>query len=398
VGQLWRFVSHTSRFRRLRGHRVLLRYAPGLQDTVDLPAYMRGCEQALQDLTHRFGLRLRRRLVVFLFAGSGPMSQVFRSRLAGWALPGGDAIGVAAGVPVASLNERTRHELAHLFAGYWGRRYLALKDEGLATWLEGGIDGKPVDFLATVSVLAGPCFPLVCLLDGWHFDPAPYPYNYAVAGSFTGHLVRRFGWEAYRNFYLRADAHHFEAAFLGAFGQSLPRAERQWRDELLAGRRAFEPDVSRVLSEHSIESAYNSWQLYRCLQESECLCRSGPCATRVLQIAASAHALLGHYDRAIALMEQLLERTPDHPAICPTELWTQAGCLYDLLAQRDQAVAAYRKALAEPDSWNPYSGSTHALARRCLQKPFTEEHVTVRLRSLISPQPSAFVFACGARR
>ena len=56
--------------------------------------------------------------------------------------------------------------------------------------------------------------------------------HYALAASFTGFLLRRFGWNAYRNLY-RSSGVAFKAAFKTELGISFSNAEREWRQELL---------------------------------------------------------------------------------------------------------------------------------------------------------------------
>jgi hypothetical protein len=55
-------------------------------------------------------------------------------------------------------------------------------------------------------------------------------------GSFTGFLIRRFGWDAYRRFYRAAlPNERFDYTFRSHFGLDLEEAEVQWRGELLEG-------------------------------------------------------------------------------------------------------------------------------------------------------------------
>ena len=45
---------------------------------------------------------------------------------------------------------------------------------------------------------------------------------------------------------------------------------------------------------------------------------------------------------------------------------------YDLMNERAQAKRSYEQALLRPDCWDETDGSTHALARRHLRRPFCE--------------------------
>jgi tetratricopeptide (TPR) repeat protein len=89
---------------------------------------------------------------------------------------------------------------------------------------------------------------------------------------------------------------------------------------------------------------------------------------------------VGNYLRALELLQVLSER--DEATLRPyrANLWLQIGCLYDLLGEREKAITAYHQALKEPDYWDEEYGSTHALARRFLQQPFTEQQVRERWR------------------
>ena len=56
---------------------------------------------------------------------------------------------------------------------------------------------------------------------------------YCVAGSFTGFLVRSYGWPAYSRFYRRANRWNFHRAFKKSFGTTLPQAEERWWVEVV---------------------------------------------------------------------------------------------------------------------------------------------------------------------
>jgi hypothetical protein len=57
---------------------------------------------------------------------------------------------------------------------------------------------------------------------------------YLLAGSFTGFLIRHYGWESYRRFYCLANEHAFRATFRKCFDMSLQTAEYRWRHEAVA--------------------------------------------------------------------------------------------------------------------------------------------------------------------
>jgi len=110
------------------------------------------------------------------------------------------------------------------------------------------------------------------------------------------------------------------------------------------------------------------------------LLQSGEDYWRTVWVAAASHALVGNYQRALELMLQLTERDDEDIRPYKVNLWRQLGNLYDLLGQRDNAIAAYQKALELPDWWDEIEGSTHAQARQYLKRPFTEKELHERMR------------------
>jgi hypothetical protein len=237
--QMVRFLMATWNFRVRASDHVTLRYAPELEDQLDLRHYLELSDELLVEFGRNFGFPLKRRLVVYFFAKHASIRRVFGFSFAGFALVGGDAIGLCAdGTVFASLDETIRHELAHLFSARWGGPGLPFKSEGLATWLMSSIKGKPIDLCAREVLLTERDVPLRRLAaSSWSYSAS----SYSVAGSFTGHLIRRFGWDHYRDFYQRADRKNFAIVFARVFGLVLGEAERQWRDELLTQSHAAPP-------------------------------------------------------------------------------------------------------------------------------------------------------------
>jgi tetratricopeptide (TPR) repeat protein len=384
-GYLWhclRFGRAVRGFRLLAGKEVLLRYPSNLEEKGDLALLLQKCEESLLEFKERFGFSLKRDLVVFLFPTPAHLSRLFKMRAGGSALIGGDAIILTWVFRRDRFQEESiRHELAHLFSHYWGRLNPPLKGEGLATWLQGSLNGKPVDMQALAVLLTDRVGYF-----SWILDPAVYYrthlYGYTLAGSFTGFLIRRFGWDSYRTFFERSNARNFTVIFQKIFGLSLVTAERQWRDELLSQRQSFEPDLSELVRKRNIESAFNSWQLYRCLELADELIRPGQEDITALGIAARAHAILGHYERATELMKRLVQSDDPSFRADPSAAWLFLGELHDLLDQRDEAITAYQQCLACPDGLYSATLFTHALARRHLKAPFTENE----LLRLIGPR------------
>jgi tetratricopeptide (TPR) repeat protein len=379
---LSRFGLRIRGFRSLAERGVLLHCAPAVSERVDLGQFVEWCEQALQELGGLFEGSLKRRLAVFLFANVSEISRFFKTPMGACALVGGDAIVVATDALLAMKNpqELVRHEIAHLLSRRWGRLEPPFKCEGLATWAQGSLDGKSIDFAALTDLISNACLPL------WSLVPHATFYrdrqsHYALAGSFTGFLIRQFGQATYRRWFRAARPRNFEAAFERIFGLTLTAAERRWRHELLARRQEFEPELSVAAREQIVLSSYGNHQFVRCLDESDALIQAGKGSAIILWTAACAHGCLGNYEEGIKLFKQLLQMDDGWAAIYRGWALIAMGQFYDLQAQRREAVEAYERALQEPDSWYWGAKSSHRLARRYLAKPFTEQILTAQSKA-----------------
>jgi hypothetical protein len=227
---LWRFLRRTWRFQTLANKRLVLRFAPELQGHSHLSRILEIGERCLADQEQQFGFSLRRRLAIYLFPHWEEISQVFRRKLGGIALTPGSAVVIPAG---PGVEEALRHELAHLFAARWNLWSTPLISEGLATWTQKTVNGVPIDKYA-LSLLRARQLRLSALLRRSFFYAPEHCHScYVLAGSFTGFLIRRFGWKNYRRFYRRSNAVSFKKHFRKHFGSSLEKAEWSWRNELL---------------------------------------------------------------------------------------------------------------------------------------------------------------------
>ncbi|MBI3947585.1 MAG: hypothetical protein HY321_16805 [Armatimonadetes bacterium] len=216
-----------------------------------------------------------------------------------------------------------------------------------------------------------PFIPLRALLDGRAFLKHAQ-YAYPISGSFTGFLIDEIGWERYRGFYSDARARTFEAALQRHCGMSLPEAERRWRSGILQRRGEFDPQFRSALCRARIESYYYSWRLLPCIEAVDALRQRGAADWRLLWMAFSAHLLPGDYASAEArMLETLGKRDPDEHVPHVSSAHVGQGHARDLAGRRDDAIAAYRQALAAPDDWHR-DGGAHAEAARRLKKPFTE--------------------------
>jgi tetratricopeptide (TPR) repeat protein len=379
---LLRFGLRVRRFQSRVEGEIVLRCAPAAAARIDVQQILRWCNDALTELTVRLQCSLKRRLTVFVFDHQFDLSRFFARHLRGCALPGADAIIVAADGLLAMKNpeELLHHEIAHLLSRSWGRLEPALKSEGLATWAQGTIEAKPVDSAALADLLSNPWWPLWSLLPDRIFYQDRLN-RYAIAGSFTGFVIRRFGLEAYRRWFRKAKRWNFESAFKKAFGLTLTSAERQWRRDLLARRKEFEPDLGITAREQIIISAYNNWQFVRCLDEFDGLVQLGKASSTVYWYAASAQGHLGNFEEGIKLLDNLLQNEDGWVVMYKGSLWLQKGQYCDLQGQREEAIKAYQRALEELDCWYGPEGSSHRLARQCLAKPFTEDALVAHLKT-----------------
>ncbi len=226
----WRLCKQIRQFHTIASCRVVLHYSPRLDDQLDFSVLLQRCEKELDELTQRFGFRLRRRVVVFLFASYRDVGKVFGPAYAGIALSPLNAVVIANDM---NLKRMVRHELAHLFSNRWNLHAPPLLQEGLSVWLEGSRASQPTD-IATWLSLADQDLRVPQLLNRKFFFSKAHVYAcYALAGRFTGFLIRRYGWERYRRFYRRCYGPRFRAQFTRCFGVSLEKAEWQWRNELL---------------------------------------------------------------------------------------------------------------------------------------------------------------------
>jgi hypothetical protein len=224
----WRLCGEIGRFRTVCSQHVTLHYAPTLDGHWDFTVLLQRCKAELDDLTRSFGFRLRRRVVVFLFAACRDIARI-RPRAGGLALPPINAILIG---DDGNLREAMRHELGHLFSSRWNLQAPPFLREGLSVWLEGTRMGQPID-VAARPLVANRNLTLARLLNRKFFFSEPHIHAcYVLAGSFTAFLIRRYGWERYRRFYRRCVSPRFRAQFVRCFGVSLEKAEWQWRTEL----------------------------------------------------------------------------------------------------------------------------------------------------------------------
>lgn len=227
-----KLASCACTYRTVRSPSVTLHHTPALRDPVHVRALLWTVETELHALARRFGRVIRTPVTVYLTDQARHVAWMVGRDSGGFALCEANSIVLAADTP---WEEFIRHELAHLYAGRWSRQAPPLLEEGLAVWLQGTQFGRPIDDAAR-EVLSRRDIGLNRLRDReWFFDPANANDCYTLAGSFTGFLIRRFGWAAYERLYRLCDGRKLEPKFQTCFGQSPQDADWEWRLELRMG-------------------------------------------------------------------------------------------------------------------------------------------------------------------
>ena len=227
--RLWKFAWHVRRFCSIREGPITLCYAPELADEWDLRLVLTCCRREYEHLARTFSDVPLRSGVVYLFANAKEISDIFSRPTVGFALPTANIVVIAHD---GFLRETIRHELVHLFSGRWNLHSPSILREGLAVHLQGSEHGQPLDIHACYH-LGAKNRNVISLLDETFFYRKDHlSANYIIAGSFTGFLIRRFGWEKYRYVYRKCMATGFGATFQRVFLLTLSEAELQWRREL----------------------------------------------------------------------------------------------------------------------------------------------------------------------
>jgi hypothetical protein len=239
---LCRLLGQSRHFLTASGRRVVLRYAPELHGQGVPQKVLTLAEKTLDEMEATFGrlpfwhrpLLFRRRFYVYLFPTRLSVTELFENEFPAFAVIYLHAVVVPfLGVP---LKEVLRHEMGHLFAARWNAEPPPLLAEGLPTWLQVTEHGQSIDRVAAALLQEQDC-DLRPLLDPSFFvDGENIHHSYFMAGSFTGFLIRRFGWDTYRQFYRKARADLLvELPWRDHFGMYLEELEQQWRSELLVG-------------------------------------------------------------------------------------------------------------------------------------------------------------------
>jgi hypothetical protein len=109
--------------------------------------------------------------------------------------------------------------------------------EGIATWLGGGGNRwrQSVDSTAQAILFNSPPKLEFLLKRKFFFSEANRTRSYFLAASFTGFLIRHYGWEKYKKLYGHAYDVGFKLSFKQLVGVSFETAETLWREEIVSG-------------------------------------------------------------------------------------------------------------------------------------------------------------------
>jgi hypothetical protein len=232
----WKFARRVKAFRSLRVGRITLCFAQELAEHWDLQVILACCRQECEQLAGVFSEVHLRRIIVYLFANSKEVSEVFNRPAGGFAFPTDNIVVIAHD---GFVRESVRHEMVHLFSARWNLHAPSIFREGLAVHLQGSEYGRPLDVNTSCHV-GTEGRGIVSLVDEVaFFRDEQIHANYAIAGSFTRFLIRQHGWETYCHAYRTCTAKDFEATFQRAFRVTLQDAELQWRRELLVTNALF---------------------------------------------------------------------------------------------------------------------------------------------------------------
>jgi hypothetical protein len=188
-----------------------------------------GIRTELKYIAQQFGIPPPGVLRVFLFAGREQVSRQIATQSGALALANFDTIVICSDHQY--MVETVRHELAHVFAqrlAWWPPPLLS---EGLACWLQGTYHGKEIDEAVVPHLLTAE-FNVTALLARRFFYSDHRSSCYPIAASFTGFLIRTYGWERYKDLYRRAVAINFKSQFERIFGTTFRAAESEWRKQI----------------------------------------------------------------------------------------------------------------------------------------------------------------------
>lgn len=226
---LLRLCRRAAACRTLSGNGFNLHYPPSLAGRVEDGGVLGVCQHEWDWLTTQFGFSPRGNAAIYLFESEGEIADVAGEPCASYSYPQGSLVLVALGPALPGL---LRHELTRLYSARLGPASPPLKSVGLAVFVEsiGQVPPPGEPALHWLQEEGG----LPALARRWPpRDGEAWAAAHVIAGGFTGFLIQRFGWEAYRRFYAAAPR-RFPEAFERAFSLTLPEAESLWRSSVTA--------------------------------------------------------------------------------------------------------------------------------------------------------------------
>jgi len=220
------------------------------------------------------------------------------------------------------------HEMIHLLDGRLGGKFRpSLFVEGLAVYLSGG-HFKPEALAARAATLPGLglYLPLQPLAD--NFYPSQHEVGYLEAGALVEYMVKRWGWEAFQDFYRHiperpTQAEAINAALVQYFGLSFSDLESDFLEYLgnQSPTPAQQDDVRLTVQFYNTMRRYqqrldpSAYYLTTWLPDSEAMRQRGIVADylrhptspenvslETLLVAADAQLRLGHYPEAEVIL------------------------------------------------------------------------------------------------
>jgi hypothetical protein len=232
---LWPLIKRIYRFIPFENSDIRLFYDASLGGTWNPAVVVEDCQRHLKELSTVLKVPFRRKLIVFYFVDSNDVSKIFGELYGATALPRFNAIVIGHS---AYVQDTTRHELTHLLAARWQTGAPPLLAEGIATWLGGSSNrwGQSIDSTAQAILLNSPPKFESLLKRNLFFSKANRTRSYYLAASFTGFLIRQYGWDKYKRLYRHSYDIGFKLSFRQLVGVSFEAAENRWREEIISGK------------------------------------------------------------------------------------------------------------------------------------------------------------------
>ena len=146
------------------------------------------------------------------------------------ALTGDPGNGHAQGMAVHSVFATQEHELVHVLTRVWGDPDTALFGEGIAVYVGGQWQNRPIDDYARDVLSAGKLPALQSIASIQDFRAQDSLVTYAAAGSFVGYLVRLKDMDAFKRVYVAGAP--LDERLKSVYGKDLATLDADWRASL----------------------------------------------------------------------------------------------------------------------------------------------------------------------